>query len=94
MASTVDTHIPERRHMPDRRIASHPARANRLGAADWIALTLLVVGGINWGLVGLFGTDLVAALFGDMSALSRAVYTLVGFSALYALYSASKLSRS
>jgi uncharacterized protein len=48
-----------------------------------VTLVLLIVGGINWGLVGLFGFDLVAALFGQMSALSRIVYTLVGLSALW-----------
>jgi len=48
-----------------------------------ITLTLLIVGGLNWGLVGLFGFDLVAALFGEMSLLSRIVYTLVGLSALW-----------
>jgi uncharacterized protein len=46
-------------------------------------LVLLIVGGLNWGLVGLFGFDLVAALFGEMSALSRIVYVLVGLSALF-----------
>ena len=50
-----------------------------------ITLVLLVVGGLNWGLVGLFGFDLVAALFGEMSPLSRIVYTLVGISALWQL---------
>ena len=48
-----------------------------------ITLVLLIVGGLNWGLVGLFGFDLVAALFGEMSALSRIIYALVGLSALY-----------
>jgi len=48
-----------------------------------ITLTLLIVGGLNWGLVGLFNFDLVAALFGEMSLLSRVVYTLVGLSALW-----------
>lgn len=48
-------------------------------------LVLLIVGGLNWGLVGLLGLDLVAALFGEMSALSRIVYTLVGASALWQL---------
>ena len=52
-----------------------------------VTLLLLVVGGLNWGLVGLFGFDLVAALFGDMSLLSRAVYALVGASALWQLVS-------
>ena len=50
---------------------------------DVLAAILLVVGGLNWGLVGLFGFDLVATLFGDMSGLSRVVYLLVGVSALY-----------
>ena len=50
-----------------------------------VTLVLLIVGGLNWGLVGLFGFDLVAAIFGEMSALSRVVYTLVGASALWQL---------
>jgi uncharacterized membrane protein YuzA (DUF378 family) len=48
-----------------------------------LTLVLLIVGGLNWGLIGLFGFDLVAAIFGQMSALSRLVYTLVGLSALW-----------
>jgi uncharacterized membrane protein YuzA (DUF378 family) len=48
-----------------------------------LTLVLLIVGGLNWGLIGLFGFDLVAAIFGEMSALSRVVYTLVGLSALW-----------
>lgn len=50
-----------------------------------LTLFLVIVGGLNWGLVGLFGFDLVAALFGQMSALSRLVYVLVGASALWQL---------
>ena len=50
-----------------------------------ITLVLLIVGGLNWGLVGVFGFDLVAALFGEMSPLSRIVYSLVGLSALWQL---------
>jgi uncharacterized membrane protein YuzA (DUF378 family) len=46
---------------------------------EWIALILVVVGALNWGLVGLFQFDLVAALFGGQAApLSRVVYSLVG----------------
>lgn len=52
---------------------------------DTIALVLLIVGGLNWLLVGLFEFDLVASLFGDMTMLSRAVYILVGLSALWCL---------
>jgi uncharacterized protein len=47
-----------------------------------IALILVVVGGLNWGLVGLFDYDLVAAIFGAMSVISRVVYVLVGISAI------------
>ena len=50
---------------------------------DVVAAVLLVVGGVNWGLVGAAQFDLVAALFGAMSPLSRTVYLLVGTSALY-----------
>ena len=51
---------------------------------DVIVAVLLIVGGLNWGLVGLFKFDLVAALFGGQGgALSRVVYTLVGLSAVY-----------
>ncbi|MBU0614080.1 DUF378 domain-containing protein [Patescibacteria group bacterium] len=48
-----------------------------------ISLTLVIIGGLNWGLVGLFDFDLVAYLLGDMSTLARIVYTLVGAGALY-----------
>lgn len=54
-------------------------------ALDTVALVLLIVGGLNWGLVGLFDFDLVAAIFGEGSALSRVVYTLVGLAAVYSL---------
>ena len=48
-----------------------------------LTLILLIVGGLNWGLVGLFNFDLVAALFGASSALARLVYILVGLSAAW-----------
>lgn len=54
-----------------------------LSALDWTALVLLIVGGLNWGLVGIFDFDLVAAIFGDMSAFSRIIYAVVGLSAVY-----------
>ena len=50
-----------------------------------ITLLLVIVGGLNWGLVGAFGFDLVATIFGPMSAISRVVYVLVGLSALWQL---------
>lgn len=50
-----------------------------------IAYALVMVGAINWGLVGVLDFDLVAAILGDMTTLSRIVYTLVGASAIYML---------
>jgi len=50
---------------------------------DVVAWTLLAIGGLNWGLVGAFNFDLVAAIFGQMNILSRIVYILVGLSAVY-----------
>lgn len=52
---------------------------------DKIALVLIIIGAINWGLIGLFNFDLVAALFGDMSVISRIVYGLVGISGLWGI---------
>lgn len=89
--ATMSPHIAtERRHIPDRRATSmaHP----RMKALEWIPMVLLIIGGINWGLVGLFNVDLVATLFGAGSALSRVIYTLVGLSALYSIYLGSKMS--
>lgn len=51
----------------------------------WITLVLLVIGGLNWLLVGLFNFDLVAAIFGDMSVMSRLIYVLVGIAAVCVL---------
>lgn len=52
---------------------------------DGTALTIAIIGAINWGLIGLFRFDLVAFLFGDMSWLSRIVYVIVGICGIYLL---------
>ncbi|MFH0952440.1 MAG: DUF378 domain-containing protein [Patescibacteria group bacterium] len=57
-------------------------------ALNWIAVILVVVGGLNWGLVGIFDFDLVASIFGEGSALARIVYTLVGLAAIVTLIGA------
>lgn len=67
---------------------------NPLRAIDWIALVLVVVGGLNWGLVAVANIDLVAALFDDLSVVPRLVYALVGLSAAYLGTIAPKLSRT
>ena len=52
---------------------------------DKIALVLIIIGAINWGLIGFFKFDLVAAIFGQMSVISRIVYALVGVSGLWGI---------
>jgi uncharacterized membrane protein YuzA (DUF378 family) len=65
----------------------------KLNAVDWVAFVLLGVGGLNWGLVGLLNFDLVATIFGDMTVISRIVYSLVGFSAVYVLFITPNLGK-
>ena len=62
-----------------------------LNTVDWVALVLVLVGGLNWGLVAIANFDLVATLFGDGSALARIVYGLVGIAAIYIAVLSPKL---
>lgn len=52
---------------------------------DTIALILIIIGAINWGLIGIFNFNLVDTLLGTMSVLSRIIYTLVGISGLWGI---------
>lgn len=52
-------------------------------ALDCLALTIAIIGAINWGLIGLFSFDLMAFIFGNMSWFSRIIYALVGIAGLY-----------
>lgn len=66
---------------------------NKLSTIDWIALILVIIGGVNWGLVGFFNFDLVAAIFGSASMLSRIIYDLVGISGIYLIFVAPKMGK-
>ena len=70
--------------MRDTISTADSARVSRT-PVDWVAGILVVIGGLNWGLVGFFNFDLVAAIFGTMSPVARIVYDLVGLAALYFL---------
>ena len=59
-------------------------------ALDWITFILVVVGGINWGLIGAFSFNVVNMIFGSIMWLEKLVYILVGLSALYMLYGFAK----
>lgn len=54
-------------------------------ALDMTALALVVIGAINWGLIGFFQYDLVSALFGTMSTFTRIIFALVGIAGLYSI---------
>ena len=74
--------------------ASYGAERNiNMKMINIVALVLVIVGSLNWGLVGLFNFDLVAAIFGDMSGLSRTVYALVGLSAVFVAAQLPRLAK-
>lgn len=56
----------------------------RLDLYNWIAIIIVIIGGINWGLIGLFNANIVAAIFGVV--LSRIIYIIVGIAAGYLCY--------
>jgi uncharacterized protein len=60
---------------------------------DWLAFILVIVGALNWGLVGFFHWDLVAAIFGSMSMISRVIYDLVGLAGIYMIFLMPMLAR-
>lgn len=64
-----------------------------LTAIDITALIVLIIGGVNWGMIGLLDVDLVSALFGVMTMFTRIIYILVGLSALYSVYILSTKTR-
>ena len=59
----------------------------------WVAVVLVVIGALNWGLVGLFSFDLVAAIFGGGSVFSRLIYIVVALAGIYLIATFPRLSR-
>ena len=66
---------------------------NKLNTLDWIVLILVIIGAINWGLIGLFSFDLVAVIFGAMGIITRIIYVLVGLSGIYLLFTVGKFKK-
>ena len=60
------------------------------GLLDWLAYILVIVGAINWGLVGLFGFNLVDSLTGDLDMLAKGIYILVGVAGVYLAFVCGK----
>ncbi|ABR55315.1 protein of unknown function DUF378 [Methanococcus vannielii SB] len=57
---------------------------------DWLSIVLVIIGGLNWGLVGAINIDLVQLLFGGFPMVARIIYILVGLAAVYMIYFATK----
>lgn len=66
---------------------------NKLSVIDWITLILVIIGALNWGLVGFLQYDLVAGIFGEATTGARIVYDLVGLSAVYLVFIIPKLGK-
>jgi uncharacterized protein len=64
---------------------------HKLSGLTWAAISLVVIGALNWGLVGLFRFDLVAAIFGQLTTMSRIVYVLVAMAGVYLVADATRL---
>lgn len=90
--ATMNAPTMERRHLPERRTALREGGA-AMSAIDYVAMALLVIGGLNWAMVGLLDVDVVATLFGAGSPATRLVYVLVGIAALYGIWTAAKMGR-
>lgn len=59
---------------------------------DWIAWVILVIGGLNWGLIGFFSYDVVENVFANLSGFARVVYAIVGIAAIYSIVTVNKWS--
>ena len=66
---------------------------DKLSTFDWVALIIIIVGAINWGLVGLFKIDIIKVIFGDMTIFARMLYIIVGLAGLYLLILSFKLGK-
>ncbi|KKS65998.1 MAG: hypothetical protein UV40_C0034G0005 [Parcubacteria group bacterium GW2011_GWA1_42_7] len=66
---------------------------DKFNILDWIAMIILIIGGINWGLIGFFDYNLVESLFGT-ETLTMIIYDLVGLAALYTIYVLTKMGHT
>jgi uncharacterized membrane protein YuzA (DUF378 family) len=89
--ATMNAPTMDRRQTPERRTSS---QRSALSALDYLAMALLIVGGLNWAAVGLANVDVVASIFGEGTPVTRLVYVLVGLAGLYAIFIAAKMSTS
>ncbi|WP_332876991.1 DUF378 domain-containing protein [Massilia sp. S19_KUP03_FR1] len=90
--ATMNAPTIDRRQTPDRRSVEGDHASGAIIALDYIAMALMIIGGLNWAMVGLFQVDLVATLFGPASPPARLIYVMVGVAALWGVYLLGKLA--
>ena len=90
--ATINAPTMDRRTGPERRTLVREGGRPAMAALDYVAMILLIVGGLNWAMVGLFEVDMVATIFGPSSPASRLIYVLVGLAALYSIYTTAKMA--
>ncbi|MEW6759238.1 MAG: DUF378 domain-containing protein [Pseudomonadota bacterium] len=92
--ATMNAPTMDRRTTGERRVASHTRERSAMSALDYLAMALLIIGGLNWAMVGLFDVDMVATIFGPGTPATRIVYVVVGLAALYSIYTTAKMAGS
>lgn len=92
--ATMNAPTMDRRTTGERRVMTRSSQRSAMSALDYLAMALLIIGGLNWAMVGLFDVDMVATLFGVGSPATRIVYVVVGLAALYSIYTTAKMAGS
>lgn len=90
--ATMNAPTIDRRQSPDRRIDVRERSSGAIVALDYIAMALMIIGGLNWAMVGLFQVDVISTTFGPASPLARLLEVLVGAAALWGVYLLGKLA--
>ncbi|SFD99438.1 Uncharacterized membrane protein YuzA, DUF378 family [Massilia yuzhufengensis] len=92
--ATMNAPTMDRRTHGERRTSVRGHQRSAMSALDYLAMALLIVGGLNWAMVGLFDVDMVATVFGSGSPATRILYVAVGLAALYSIYTTAKMAGS
>ncbi len=90
--ATMNEPAAERRHIPERRSHHSAKHVMGLSALDWVAMVLMIIGAVSWGLVGVLDLDLVANTFGVHTPITRFVDAVLGLSGLYGVYRLTTLA--
>jgi uncharacterized protein len=91
--ATINVPASERRHLPERRVNAS-ARTAALSALDWIAMVLMIIGGIGLGLIGAFEVDIFTSLFGVQTPALRLAEVVIGIASLYGIYVLVKMAEA